>query len=346
VYDYALAPPPELVDNTDGADAQRVGGGLTLDGALGNRHRLSAGLDLVHTYRMDQFNRDLTPAFTYFDSKEQATDWGFYLQDAIALWDRLTLLVSARYDNYEFSGGDLNPRVGLVWEATDATVLKLLYGTAFRAPAGYELFYTSPSTQKLPTNLKPETIETVEFVLEQRVGESVRATGSLFYSQIDDLIAVGTDPLDGLMVFDNREARKSFGLESTVEGNWTGGWKSRVSWTVQRTEDAATDSRLPNSPAHQLKLHLIAPLLGERFFVSSELQYTSDRETVYGTNAGNALLVHLTLDAPDLIAGISVQASVRNLFDEHYYDPGSTEHAQPRIEQNGRTLFIATRVAF
>jgi iron complex outermembrane receptor protein len=210
-------------------------------------------------------------------------------------------------------------------------VLKLLYGTAFRAPAGYELFYTSPSSQKLPTNLKPETIETVEFVLEQRVGESIRATGSLFYSQIDDLIAVGIDPFDGLMVFDNREARKSFGLES---------------WTLQRTEDVATDSRLPNSPAHQLKLHLIAPLLGERFFVSSELQYTSDRETVYGTNAGDALLVHLTLDAPDLIAGISLQASVRNLFDEDYYDPGSTEHAQPRIEQNGRTLFIATRVAF
>lgn len=346
VYDAALAPPPEPVDNVDGADAQRVGGGLTIDGKLGARHRLSGGLDLVHSYRMDQSNEDINPAFSYFESNEQATDWGFYVQDAVQLWKRLTLLVGARYDDYELSGDDLNPRFGLIWEATDATVLKLLYGTAFRAPAGYELFYNSPLNQKPPDNLEPETIETTEFVLEQQLGESVRFTGSLYYSRIEDLIAIGIDPLDGLLVFANREDRKSFGLESTLEGTWAGGWKGRASWAMQRTEDDMSNSRLPNSPAHQVKLNLIAPLFGERLFAATELQYTSNRETVYGTDAGDVFLTNLTLDAPDLVGQVSLQAGIRNLFDELYFDPGSTEHVQPRIEQNGRTLFVSGRLSF
>jgi iron complex outermembrane receptor protein len=317
-----------------------------MNGIIGGRNRISAGLEVIHSYRIDQLNRDLDPTVVYLDSQENATDWGFYLQDAVTIADSLTLLAGARYDSYELSGDRVNPRVALVWQATDATVLKLLYGSAFRAPGGYELFYSSPLTQKAPPKLDPETIDTTELVLEQRLGESIRLTGSLYYSEIKDLIAVEADPLDGLLVAANREDRESFGLESTVEGSWTGGWKTRASWAVQRTEDSRSGSRLPNSPTHQVKLNLIAPLFGERLFAATELQYTSDRETIYGTSAGDALLFHLTLDAPDLVPGISLQASVRNLFDERYYDPGSAEHVQPRIEQNGRTLFVSARLSF
>ncbi|MSP26351.1 MAG: TonB-dependent receptor, partial [Myxococcales bacterium] len=346
IYDAALAPPAVPYTNDDRSDSQRVGSGVTVSGAYGARNRLSAGIDLLHSYRIDQRNRDLDPTVVYLDSREHATDWGFYLQDAVTISNGLTLLVGARYDSYELSDDRVNPRVALVWQAAEATVLKLLYGTAFRAPDGYELFYSSPLIQNAPAKLAAETIETTELVLEQQLGESLRFTGSLYYSQIKDLIAIETDPLDGLLVVANREGRKSFGLENTLEGNWTGGWKARASWAMQRTEDSRDGSRLPNSPTHQVKLNLIAPLLGERFFAATELQYTSDRVTIYGTRAGNAFLTNLTLDAPDLAAGFSLQAGVRNLFNERYFDPGSEEHVQARIEQNGRTLFITTRVAF
>jgi len=80
----------------------------------------------------------------------------------------------------------------------------LIYGSAFRAPNGYELYYNDGgSTQKANPGLTPEKIRTYEIVYEQFIGNNLRSTVNLFYKQIKDLINLTTDPADNLLVFKN-----------------------------------------------------------------------------------------------------------------------------------------------
>ena len=51
---------------------------------------------------------------------------------------KLILSAGVRYDHYTQFGGTANPRLGLIYHVAQPTTLKLLYGTAFRAPEPFE----------------------------------------------------------------------------------------------------------------------------------------------------------------------------------------------------------------
>ena len=64
----------------------------------------------------------------------------FFIEDIWDIRDNLRLTVGARYDDYSDFGDSLNPRAGLTWEFKKGYDLKLLYGSAFRAPSFVELY--------------------------------------------------------------------------------------------------------------------------------------------------------------------------------------------------------------
>ena len=92
----------------------------------------------------------------------------------------LTFNVGVRYDHYESFGGTTNPRLALIYNPFRDTTLKLLYGTAFRAPNVYERFFQGLGFKTNP-DLQPETITTYELILEQYLGAHLRGTASAFY---------------------------------------------------------------------------------------------------------------------------------------------------------------------
>jgi len=66
-----------------------------------------------------------------------------------------------RYDHYSNFGGTANPRLGLIYHVFHPTTLKLLYGTAFRAPMPLEItpdlgaFYNNNLQLRPEKNPKP-----------------------------------------------------------------------------------------------------------------------------------------------------------------------------------------------
>jgi iron complex outermembrane receptor protein len=52
---------------------------------------------------------------------------------------RFELSLAARYEEYDDIGSTLNPKVGLVWEATESFLFRANYGSSFRAPALREI---------------------------------------------------------------------------------------------------------------------------------------------------------------------------------------------------------------
>jgi iron complex outermembrane receptor protein len=87
-------------------------------------------------------------------------------------------------------------------------------------------------------------------------------------------------------------------------------------------------------------------LIRKKLFIGLEEQYTSKRKTLDGDYADDFFITNLTLFSRNLRKGLELSGSVYNLLNKKYEDPGSLEHAQDLIEQDGRTFRIKISYRF
>ncbi len=336
IYDY-----PPITLNKDSAHSEWVGAELRLLRTVLEKHTVILGTEYTYNVQQDQRVYDEDPYAEYLNDQRDSRVWAIYAQDEFRILQPLILNAGVRYDHYSTFGDTTNPRIALIYRPFETTTLKLLYGTAFRAPNAYELYYNDgPTTMKANPDLRPESISDYEGILEQSLGDHLRATAVGFYYTIDDLISQTIDPSDGLQVFKNADEAEVKGAELGVEGQWAGGVKGRASYTYSDAEDKKTGSVLTNSPRHLAKFNLIVPVIKETLFLGLEEQYTGTRKTLAGTGAAGFLVTNVTLFSQDLIKGLDLSGSVYNLFDESYGDPGAADHLQDTIPQDGRTFRV------
>jgi iron complex outermembrane receptor protein len=122
------------------------------------------------------------------------------------------------------------------------------------------------------------------------------------------------------------------------------GIQSLASYVFQRAEDLDAGERLTNSPAHVAKVQLSVPGPA-RLTSSMDVQIMSSRRTLAGEHVGTVALTNLTLTLP-LRHGLRLAGTFRNLFDQTYFDPGSEEHRQDMLQQDGRTVRIGLEWTF
>ncbi len=333
--DYPFGPP--VVLNRDETAARWGGGEAKLIGNL-EGHKLVLGAEYQKNFQQDQRNFDLAPSAVYLDDRRSSSRAGGFAQDEITLTQGLLLNVGGRYDHYSSVGGTTNPRLGLIWSAQDSTALKLLYGTAFRAPNAYEQYYNDgDATQKPSPDLKPEEITTYSFEVEHLLRPNFRLGASIYRNKISNLINQITDPSDGLLVFQNIGKVGTRGAEVDAERAWTDGTRLRASYAWQITRDQGAGEELVNSPRQLAKLNYSRPAFDDALRIGSELQYTGARKTLAGSTAGGYMLANLTLTGGRLAHGLELSASVYNLFDKRHADPARPEHDPiDAIVQNGR----------
>jgi iron complex outermembrane receptor protein len=338
---------PREVLNKDLGSGYWWGGEALATRTFFGRNRISAGAEYRDNYRQYQGNHDIDPPANYLDDRRNSTIWALYLQDEISLLDNLSLSAGIRYDHYSSFGGTFNPRLALIYKPRAGSILKLLYGEAFRAPSVFESYYNDGGqTGKSNPALKPEKIRTYELVYEQYLGEHIRSSLSGFYYRIDDLISQKLDTADGLIQFDNIDSVDVRGVELELEGKWANGLQGRLSYTYQDSRDLQTGKTLTNSPQHLAKLSLIAPIYRDKLMAGLEEQFTSRRTTLAGSHASAYHTVNLTLFSRNLLAGLDLSATLYNLFDERYGDPGAAEHRQDIIGQDGRTFRVKLTYQF
>lgn len=334
IYNWAdPEDPPSLVANKDYAKGQWVSVGLQANKRFFEKHKVVLGLDYKYNFQQDQGNYDIE---VYLDDERSSTNWALYLQDEFRILSNLILNAGVRHDHYQIFGGTTNPRVGLIYSPFNKTTAKLLYGSAFRAPNVFELYYEDGGIKyKANPQLKPEKIKTYELVFEQYLGEHIRMTATAFYYRINDLIS--QQPEGELLIFRNVENIQATGGELEVEGKWNNGLSARISYSYQEAKDKREDRGLSNSPKHLAKLNLIFPLLKDRIFAGTELQYISSRATVDGGKVSDFIIANVTLFSEKLIKGLDASVSIYNLFDRKYRDPSGGEIVPSFVEQDGRS---------
>jgi outer membrane receptor for ferrienterochelin and colicins len=99
----------------------------------------------------------------------------------------MDLNLGLRLDHDTRFGDKFSPRSALGVTPWQGGRLKLIYAEAFRAPSGYELSYSDPTTQVPASNLGPETVRSIEGSIEQRFGKH-RLVFGLFRSWWTDLV--------------------------------------------------------------------------------------------------------------------------------------------------------------
>jgi outer membrane receptor for ferrienterochelin and colicins len=335
IVDYAdPGDPPFIVKNIDDLRSQAVGGEWQLSKTLFGGHKLILGAEYKNAFQQDLRNYDIA---VYLNKKTQSLNWGIYAQDEFELFKGFRVNAGVRYDRYSSFGGTVNPRVGLVYQPYEKTIFKLLYGQAFRAPSVFDLNYNDGGdTQKAPTKLDPETIRSVEFSAQQYLGFNLWGSARLYYNRIENLIALLTDPADGLLVFQNTKGANQKGVELELEGRWQNGVRGRLSYALQQTEDLDTHKILLNSPTHLVKFNSVAPLWRDKLYLGLETQFTSLRKTILGNPARPYFITNVTLFSEKIINGLEASASVYNVFDKKYSDPAGPEHIQDKLQQDGR----------
>ncbi len=341
LYDY-----PPLTSNRDVVIGNWWGGEVKAVRTIMGRHRLTVGMEYEDDIRQKQRNYDEDPYVQYLNDERGSYYYALYAQDEFSIFDNLLLNAGVRHDHYKSFGGTTNPRVALIYNPWKLTTIKLLYGQAFRAPSTNELYYEDGgiSTRANP-NLEPETMKSMEIVLEQYLN-GYRFTSSAFLYKIKNLITMQGELPVTLLSYQNVGDVEARGIEMELEKRWSSGIESRISYSFQEVEDRDTGRTLTNSPKHLAKANMYVPIFKEKLATGVELQYTGPRKTYEGNDAGGALVANLTLLSRNLWKDLTISGSVYNLFDKKYSDPVSTEHQQSAIEQNGRNFRIKVTYRF
>jgi len=337
---------PTMVGQTEGLGSRWTAtAGVTR--TFRNRHTLRAGAEFIDNLHQDQRATFVNVTEPFFDLPYSSTQQALYVQNETKLTHWLIANGGLRYDRYE-QFDRVTPRAAIIVLPSSAQSFKYLYGGAFRAPNFYELndFYFGDRVHAL----RPEAIDTHEFVWERYFNDRLRTAVSTYWYKADRLITLVLDENTFLgATFVNQGQVRAKGLEVEAQVRLRGESRALVSYALQHAADHETGAELPNSPRHVAKGRVSLPGPIGRSFISLEAQYLSSRATSPHPDPGNGVVstgsvgaaatVNVTLVQP-IGRAWELTGGIRNLFDTTYADPVSDQHVQEAVEQNGRTARV------
>lgn len=261
-----------------------------------------------------------------------------------------TFTLGARYDRDSLYGEVLTPRLGLVNTPHPDWTVKLLYGTAFRAPTMFERYSASPVRLANP-NLDPEQVRSTELSLGYHLGAlALQLTG--FDNRLDDVIVEGVPVGGGLFQVQNIGSARIQGAELTLDYQPGGTLKvfANLTWQEGEQNNGGQRTAIPNIArlkgnagldwrmANGGSIDLAANAVGRRSLATSN---------PLGRLPGYALL-HLTVTSPlRWNDQLQFALAVRNLLDRDVSDPGIKQadgaSFPPELEQPGRSAWLSLR---
>jgi len=316
-----------------------------LSGTVLDKHRITIGTEITDNVRQDQ--GDYAASTNTFDLKPGTSlIWALYGQDEFSVTHKITLSAGLRHDHYDSFGGTTNPRLGLIYRLFEPTTLKVLYGSAFRAPEPFEIRPGFGTFYADNLQLQPEQIHSYETVVEQKLDQHFNLSGNFFYNNIDHLISQETDSTSGQSVYRNSGKVDATGMSFQLDGRFAGGLQTTASYSYIVAKDVINHLPLANSPRHLVKANLAVPLVQKKLFGAVDAQYTSSRLTLAGTRLDAFPIFNLTLLGHALGQHLDVSASLYNVFDKKYFDPGRPEDVENAIQQDGTSFRIKLTCRF
>ncbi|MFC1852190.1 TonB-dependent receptor plug domain-containing protein [candidate division CSSED10-310 bacterium] len=271
----------------------------------------------------------------------------YSLLESSPLWFNCGL----RYDQQNHYGSSVNPRVGLVWQPKTDTIVKLLYGEAFREPNVFEL--------SGDPNLEPAKLRSYELNVSQNVSDWARFsitgyhnTVTQFISSVGSLIGsnIGTvEEQEGNGLEFNFHLKKKAFL-AFINGSLL----FDITQTIRNSETGTLEeSDVLGIPHEQYNLGL-SYNFRIPFTLSLLYHYASNYDTLSGNAAFSEAFtidaaheLRFTVQFGDLKIGdllLDGFLTVKNLTDEENYQANIRRSGPNVFLQEGRSIMMRVRL--
>jgi outer membrane receptor for ferrienterochelin and colicins len=337
-YDYALT--GAIADYRDLGAGDWVGSQLAYDFAIPHVGVLTVGGEMNADIKALQQYYRVSPGRTAVLSADHPDfSYGFFAQQQWRLSRAWNVYLGARFDDSKNHRGFVSPRAALVYQASENSSYKLLYGRAFRNPNAYEMYYADGSTQAANLRLRPEKANTFEASAERRFTKNLTGLATVYHYRLGDLIEAATNAA-GWLQYQNIGSTKANGVEVELTGKFREGIETAASVALQRATDPEDHSFLPDSPGCVAKIRGAIPLLKNKLRAATALEYLSAQRTFSYAQVPAFWLTDVTLSTRNLHPDFDLQFGVRNLLNVTYYYPAGIGLTQDQIRADGRSVFL------
>ncbi|AEG00341.1 TonB-dependent receptor plug [Methylomonas methanica MC09] len=210
-------------------------------------------------------------------SSKTRTNFYALFQDEWNFANDFYLTTGLRYDYYSDILDGISPRVSLVWNANNNLTAKLLYGRSFRPPSFLE--------KNLPlspgTNIKSESVNTLEFQIENKWSPRLATSANLYWFEFNNLItSVSDSTLTSMtsvspnpVAFTNIPKINGIGLETEMRYAFADDLNFSVNYSYHGVGDSNQTGLLPK--------HMIKSLINWEFVkgwrVGAQLNWIGER---------------------------------------------------------------------
>ncbi len=265
------------------------------------------------------------------------------VQDDWVINDNWSLNMGVRQDHYSDFGVTTNPRLGLVWQAGSDTTVKVLYGSAFRAPAFQDQFNQNNPVAAGNPDINPEEIDTYEVDINHNFSHNLSVSAALFSYRAEDLISFVFDPVIAGSQAENQDRLKGEGFELSML------------WTPQDSlrlfaQHSFVDTELngggaaPDVPKNNSFL-AVNWRITDRMDFNVQLTRVADRERAAGDPRED--IDDYTTTRMKLAYNVGVELAVigENVFDEDASEP-STSVIPGDYPLPGRRIWLEATLEF
>lgn len=310
-------------------------------------HKIVVGGEFQYDFHQRMYDSDIFNV--YQDSDRSGLRSGLFAQDSYQILDNLVLSAGLRLDQHHMIDNvQLNPRLGLIWNPKPSTTVKLLYGSAFRAPNVYERDYDAFTFWAANPDNEEEHIKNYEAVVEWKGSDGYRVNGSVFYNLFTDVLNKNNDPLSpDFRKYTNTGNLTSTGVELGVEKKWDNGREAKLSYNhTEYLEHTGTAFGPVDSPKNVAKLRYMEPFFADRFKLAVENIFVGRRKTLGLRDADSYNLFNVNITADNWFLGADYSLGIYNAFDGERDMVGPFFTDQKIIPMNGRSLLFIVRKTF
>jgi len=281
-----------------------------------------------------------------------------YVQDLIRVNDSVDISLGLRLDNYSDFGTKLSKRAAIVYRATDTTVFKLLYGSAFRAPTFTEKYHNGHINFRAgDENIQPEETDTYEMQVIYSPNFNNRFSLNMFYSDLYNVIDLEEegDTIPGYQNFDSRMSKGiefEYNFRTKLEHNFyfNSSYIDTIYTTPKDGADPERDISMPDISKIMLKaMYIYSPIsklsFGTTWRYESETSPTglwNGDPTSWPRNDGVVEEQHVFDETITyrLSSRSTFRATIKNVFDSEIKNPSYYYNHEGGVLREGRNFFV------
>lgn len=274
--------------------------------------------------------------------------YAMYFNDIYTISDKFVANVGLRYDHYNDVDSNLAHKFALLYNHDEKQSYKLMYQRSFRAPSWLEIYgTTAPYIGN--TSIKSETIDTFELAYHYQTALNNSFKINFFYSKMKDFINQ-----DASHNFYNDTQRNSYGTEIELQLPLCSTTALQTNYSYVDIEDS-NGRNIPFISNHLANLMLFHDI-NQNFSTATQVKYIGKRKHALA-DTRDAVSAYTTLDQTLTYTykEFSLQASVKNIFDQDIIEPTPLGNGDPvygtgtytnDYHRNGRTFWISAQWRF